>query len=1001
MTTNPSVLQTLSPQEKLALEQRIVAALDFDDSTDDDNDDYNTEVNNNEAQRTRKMKRSPGNRQQSTTTGNYPPPSSENIPISSNSSIVFEIPHHDGEKHPHRPERSDSFLFGAYAGIGMVQVEDVNDNNDDDNEDRNHNINNNNVGNSITLHPNDTSFHTTDSSVNEQNESLTTPVKFNRPTVVSPGQAMTTTDDLSLSSLEIPSVSSTPNSDTKQEQKQLLQSSKKVAKYINKHYLKQLIHHQQQTLLHHNYPRLLLPVLERTPEPLSIEQWHLAVASVANDNLAIQHESANDRAAVVLVKGMAENNSTAKARITHERNTAALLYRSIPPPVPTKSTNSSKKSSTSSSLSPASSSSSSATPSKILKHTALSNSAARSVFSALCPTAAAEMDPVSVKADNAFETFMNRIGKDDPLQIHKLLRRHIFYCCRLHKGDPWLPSTASKETGALGGPLQTSHIGTATKNRSTAGSLSSSSAFVGSNTSSTLRNSQLSQKLSPGVNNLNNKSRIRTGSMDIDGIVRGTNNLTTRTAVDTVKDISRVVGNHSLGAKTSAFAELLRLMYADVLETAPKEEDTRHQYLSSDDENDENFQTKENNDSSMKTSSNVLVPRATVDAVITDIKNYTTLLAKGILIKYPFLTSLSVARSHLNDHSDLNSSGIGTTTNNSTNGPSRKDSITSTSSTSNMHTVDLSSAVLRCAQEAVYILVHETLSAIFAAHTVEPDSEAAEAFRYMRHQPPCVYGLSHAFCAEDEPGCTLHTSVDSNPLHGSMMKFSSNNDEKTPYGHAAALAEITYRAPIECLHILRKQRSPLTKLGALRTCLNAVTHGALVERAINAKQQQQSLTNKKPVFTTTTTNTSNNSIASPTKEDTAFTSSMLKVEISPSTTTNNLRNKNPQITPITLRTPSNHPTELSSSSSPIAVGPLSPVAIGADDLVPRLCFVVARARIYRFFSELAYLEECMPHDRSLGEDGYAVVTLRGAAMHVVYLAKTLKQTEEKLHTHNE
>lgn len=65
--------------------------------------------------------------------------------------------------------------------------------------------------------------------------------------------------------------------------------------------------------------------------------------------------------------------------------------------------------------------------------------------------------------------------------------------------------------------------------------------------------------------------------------------------------------------------------------------------------------------------------------------------------------------------------------------------------------------------------------------------------------------------------------------------------------------------------------------------------------------------------------------------------------------------------------------------------------VGADDMMPRLCFIVAQAGIATMFTELAYLEHCLPQDRTLGEDGYAIVSLRGALMHCLDVAGELRQ----------
>jgi hypothetical protein len=52
---------------------------------------------------------------------------------------------------------------------------------------------------------------------------------------------------------------------------------------------------------------------------------------------------------------------------------------------------------------------------------------------------------------------------------------------------------------------------------------------------------------------------------------------------------------------------------------------------------------------------------------------------------------------------------------------------------------------------------------------------------------------------------------------------------------------------------------------------------------------------------------------------------------------------------------------------------------GADDLLPRLCFVLVQSQIADLPSELALLEECMPTESKNGEDGYALTTFRLAA----------------------
>jgi hypothetical protein len=232
--------------------------------------------------------------------------------------------------------------------------------------------------------------------------------------------------------------------------------------------------------------------------------------------------------------------------------------------------------------------------------------------------------------------------------------------------------------------------------------------------------------------------------------------------------------------------------------------------------------------------------------------------------------------------------------------------------------VDLGPSLLRCTQEALHILCNDTLFGVVLAHTRLQDEDAAPYLLKMSTQPPCAFGLSHAFCGQNEASCTRSrekgTELDTIPV-------SKNAAEK---------AEECYSAAIECLHFLQQQRSPLTKLGALRNCLKAITFSAAIEERLGGSQS----------------------------------------------------------------------LDMAQSSS----------SVGADDLMPRICFVMARAcrrknadvisqsnnstdlnlaLRMRPFAELCYLEECMPQDKLLGEDGYTLVSVRGALMHVVMLGKSL------------
>jgi hypothetical protein len=669
-------------------------------------------------------------------------------------------------------------------------------------------------------------------------------------------------------------------------------------------------------------PRLALQPLESTPIPLQIEEWHYALASIANEKQAdeaaalgatsVSAALAQRKAEVLLVKAASERNAEASMRVAHEQNIAALLFDSIPQHIAaaTAATTNTTTSSNTGKVKPLAQSnsrngdtstfSSQQQQQQPIKKSSLSATVARAVFLPLCPTAAPEYDPISVKADLAFVKHMTRLGRDDPDAVQRLLRRHLFLCCRLFKGDPWLPSVMNTQGD------------------------DSPSTITGQ-----LKRLPLS-KLSP---------------------------------VDAALEISRVVGSHSVGSKSAAFRALFRKMYSDAMLTLPLDASTLPP----------------------------IVPRSTLEAAVADLNSYSLLLARGLLLKYSFLSSLPMVSNPIRFESktpvasaqtprllqtpaihnisqspqqqlptskqqhvevqqqqplvrktssflsllastapslfgplpnlpNLPPSGGsagegGFTMSSSISSPTRR--RPSQQQMSLLKPVDLGPSLLRCTQEALHILCNDTLFGVVLAHTRLQDEDAAPFLLKMSTQPPCAFGLSHAFCGQNEASCTRSrekgTELDTIPV-------SKNAAEK---------AEECYSAAIECLHFLQQQRSPLTKLGALRNCLKAITFSAAIEERLGGSQS----------------------------------------------------------------------LDMAQSSS----------SVGADDLMPRICFVIARAcrrtsalisqssnstdfnvaLRMRPFAELCYLEECMPQDKLLGEDGYTLVSVRGALMHVVMLGKSL------------
>ena len=729
-------------------------------------------------------------------------------------------------------------------------------------------------------------------------------------------------------------------------------------------------------------PRLSISPLESTPIPLEIEEWHYALASIANEKqaddaaalgaISVSAALAQRKAEVLLVKAASERNAAASLRVAHERNIATLLFDSIPQHISAAaasagsgggSTRSSAQgnsrnidSNTHASSATVCGGSSASTVQLPVKRSSLTPAVARAVFLPLCPTAAPEYDPISVKADLAFVKHMTRLGRDDPDAVQRLLRRHLFLCCRLFKGDPWLPSAIASMDKRENSPLDSPKAKTSPR-----------------------------QKLSP---------------------------------VDAALEISRVVGSHSVGSKSAAFRALFRKMYEEAM--------------------------LQSYSSSSSLTSPPIVPRSTLEAAVSDLNSYAILLARGLLLKYPFLSSLPMVSNPIRlDHSKTPTAtaqtprftstplvpppaGAGTSsqspqnrrqpgqrsipehsTSNVTSRPQehqpfvRKSSsflsllastapslfgplpalppaggssgeggFTSPSSPSQMRRpssqqvlpqvslkpVDLGPSLLRCTQEALHILCNDTLFGVVLAHTRLQDEDAAPFLWKMSSQPPCAFGLSHAFCGKNEVGCSKAQTVVDGHLGG--LDASTTATAMTNTTTAAEKGDDCYSAAIECLQFLQRQRSPLTKLGALRNCLKAITFSAGTEERLLLS-----------VAAAATTSSSSKSEGDQTGSKQADSTS----------------------------------------------------SIGADDLMPRICFVMARAcrRTSAFdsnisgeqpfssfsssssssssslslrmrpFAELCFLEECMPQEKLLGEDGYTLVSVRGALMHVVMLGKSL------------
>jgi len=375
-------------------------------------------------------------------------------------------------------------------------------------------------------------------------------------------------------------------------------------------------------------------------------------------------------------------------------------------------------------------------------------------------------------------------------------------------------------------------------------------------------------------------------------------------------------------------------------------------------------------------------PPSTLASAVLDVRCYASLLTRALNGRLPYLTSLPVGE-----------------------GPEGG-------------SVNLSPALGRAVEEGLHVLVYDTLLAVCAAAAGPAEAEAASLMSGggqppsddvnsnvgwpLHTAPPCVYGLSHVWCAPHERGCALAT-----PACGR-----GEGTCAPPRGSAASLARAVYAPALAALAAFAASaRSPYGKLTALRAALTAITAGAAVEKSLGKAMVDEARGEEE-------------------EGGQEQTPAPAHVEASGS--------EEP-------REPSSRPSagaarraawaaQSAVSAAAVPVPVPSPAfdttAVGADDLMPRLCFVLAgvwdtgkpgggggglgspRALftrpggpsspgnrsegvdmappgplLLRPLAQLAYVEETCPADRVLGEDGYALVSLRGAAMHTLSIAR--------------
>ena len=791
-----------------------------------------------------------------------------------------------------------------------------------------------------------------------------------------------------------------------------------------------------------------VPPVLRSPSPLELEHWYISLASLQNERLAREHETAGGAAAARLVKDMSDNNVLAKQRIFFERQTALSLVADLQ-----------------------------VDPLPALPSSPMPVATARRVLGPLCPTTAPESDDAAARGDARFSAALASLnGVSTTHDLQRLV--HSFLCCsmRLWPGKSWRappPHVASAmSTAALSAATidaaapslfdvvrKTSGIA---GNHSTGAKLSvlrevlalryaatpamhSPSSVPGPSSRSSIRPSAQQRNVTARVED----ARVRldgveahdvsaaqaqhaTASVEFvrsgaeyhrhdrngDGIDEPRSRLSvgeprsrlsvgggseaSNIAIRSVRygrptgssalpampsssvfalprtrsyfggggdSNSRRVGSEFPSTAAAAFARVAvgssvtasnpRTVSGSGL-VRPRSRTTSEATDESDGASNTQYAGRVDVHSRMSLSSfthvsTVASPNDVVHAFLADLTVAATLFARGLLTRYPSLMTLTAPKAAdaaaTSGPSKGKAAAIVPVPQ-----PRRAELIWTLGVTAPMPdacvapgvtTLDASKLVLRVTTEALHGLLYDsTTRRLFRRAHMEADARWHAAASAVSELPPCAFGAGHAFC-RGGGGCNAAAS------------------------EAAAAA---YAPAIACaLMLFCVQRTPMGQLSALRACIRAVAYVAGVEgAAVNRR--------RKHVAAMADTDVAN------------ATRRMLDADVDGRGVHSDGKGTSPvstlQLTPVVPRHRLHSPPGsalLNSADDAMAV----PKGVGADDLLPRLCFVLARASplIPHAPSTASFLEATVPEERAAGEDGYAVVSLRGAMTHVLSVAE--------------
>jgi hypothetical protein len=253
-------------------------------------------------------------------------------------------------------------------------------------------------------------------------------------------------------------------------------------------------------------PRALRAVagVELSPYAVPASHFYISLAAIATSKLAREHETASAERADALVQAMAECNHLGKKRIRHERDQALAVVASILglPSV-----------------------TAAATHSPAPRTAAVPAAALRTAVAPLMPSATAELDELAATADRQFAAAVRSLAQERPRQVQKIVSRYLLHCLRqLPQARLWVPPDPDPD-GAEPEPLPLPDV--------------ADTSAAGGGSVGPERARQLLYYIECAAADGNEQVA----------------------ALDVVRKLNKVAGNHSLGAKLSTLQHALRILH--------------------------------------------------------------------------------------------------------------------------------------------------------------------------------------------------------------------------------------------------------------------------------------------------------------------------------------------------------------------------------------------------------------------------------------------------------